>query len=229
MIRLLLIETSSSLCSVALSEGDRIVGLREQAGRVHAAMTAPFIQELLDGQGLRVGDCDAVAVSMGPGSYTGLRVGASTAKGLCFAADIPLIAVGTLEALAWQARDEGLLPPDARRIIPMQDARRMEVYTAAFSPDVTPLEPVSAQVIGPDSFAAERAEGGVLFIGDGVEKCRGTLQGPGVHFAPQPPRAASLLHPALLRYEKKQFEDVAYFEPFYLKDFVATVSRKNLF
>ena len=129
MERFILIDTSTALCSTALAEDGVIVATRS-CEREHSAHTAPFVKEMLDERGLSVRDCSAVGVSMGPGSFTGLRVGVSTAKGLCFGADLPLIAVGSLDTLVWQARDRGLLPEGCVAVVPMIDARRMEVYTA---------------------------------------------------------------------------------------------------
>ena len=135
MENLILIETSTELCSTAMASDGKIVSYRESdTPRSHASMTAVFADEMLKETGLNVRDCSAVCVSMGPGSYTGLRVGVSTAKGLCFGAGIPLIAVGTLDTLVWQAIGT-VLPEGCRYIVPMIDARRMEVYTAIFSPD----------------------------------------------------------------------------------------------
>ena len=230
MERLLLIETSTSLCSPALAEDGKIVSFRESGEpRAHASMTAVFVQEMLQERGLRVQDCDAVCVGMGPGSYTGLRVGVSTAKGLCFGAQVPLVAVGTLDTLAAQACGEGLLPEGCRWIVPMVDARRMEVYTAVFSPAGERVTEVESRIIDAESFARERSEGPVLFIGDGAGKCEGVLGGPDAHFVQCFPKAAAMLRPALERFHAKRFEDIAYFEPFYLKQFMTTTSRKRLF
>lgn len=228
--RILLIETSTSLCSVALAEDGRITAARESGEpRAHAALTAPFVQQVLAERGLHAADLDAVCVSAGPGSYTGLRVGVSTAKGVCFAAGVPLLSVGTLDILVAQAAADGLLPADCRYVIPMVDARRMEVYTAVFTPDGRRLTEVEPRIIDAESFRQERAEGPVLFIGDGAGKCGEALAGPDAHFVQVCPRAAAMLVPALREFEAGNFRDVAYFEPFYLKDFVATVSRKKLF
>ena len=191
-------------------------------------MTAPFVREMLDELGLKADDCDAVCVSAGPGSYTGLRVGSSTAKGLCFASGKPLLAVGTLELLAWQALEDGLLPDGCRYVIPMIDARRMEVYTAVFSPDMKKLGDTKPLIVGPDSFAEQLEEGPVLFIGDGAEKCSGLITSPNAHFVQTCPRASAMLRPALREFEARNFRDTAYFEPFYLKQFQATVSRKKI-
>ena len=228
MSRIILIETSTSLCSVALAVDGRIAGKMESTEpRAHASMTAPYVAKVLEEQGLAVKDCDAVCVSAGPGSYTGLRVGSSTAKGLCFAAGIPLLAVSTLEILVRQAIEGNLLPEGCKYIIPMIDARRMEVYTAVYSADGKQLGEVEAKVVDAGSFAQQRAEGPVLFIGDGAMKCADLM--PESTFVQANPRAEAMLVPALREYEEKRFKDTAYFEPFYLKDFVATVSRKKLF
>lgn len=316
MARIILIETSTALCSVALAEDGRIVAYKEsETPRAQASLTAPFVKDLLDERGLGVRDCDAVCVSKGPGSYTGLRVGVSTAKGLCFGAGIPLIAVGTLDTLVYQAADSSLLsvaPKDLpsgtsdssvtsvtpgtpvtsgtsnpfasgfRYIVPMVDARRMEVYTAVFTPDGRQLTDTRPQVIdslsqiigtpspslqsspsgfssdltastfnlssedkpvahdphfstglpgSPESisFADLLAEGPVLFIGDGAGKCREVLAHPNAHFAQCCPKASAMLRPAFAAWDARRFEDTAYFEPFYLKDFIATVPRKKLF
>ncbi len=246
MARIILIETSTALCSVALAEDGRIVAYKEsETPRAQASLTAPFVKDLLDERGLGVRDCDAVCVSKGPGSYTGLRVGVSTAKGLCFGAGIPLIAVGTLDTLVYQAADSSLLSDDCRFIVPMVDARRMEVYTAVFTPDgrqLTETRPQVieslSQIIGTPSlsdshegisFADLLAEGQVLFIGDGAGKCREVLAHPNAHFAQCCPKASAMLHPAFAAWDARRFEDTAYFEPFYLKDFIATVPRKKFF
>lgn len=230
MERIILIETATALCSAALAEDGKIVAYRESSEpRAHASLTAVFIKEILDERNIGAKDCDAVCVSMGPGSYTGLRVGVSTAKGLCFGAGIPLLAVGTLDILARQAIEEGMLPDGCRYIVPMIDARRMEVYTAIFSPDGKQLTGTEARIIDADSFGQQLAEGPVLFIGDAAEKCRTAITHPNAHFIQCCPKASSMLIPAMMEYKEKRFKDVAYFEPFYLKNFVATVSRKKLF
>lgn len=228
MERFILIETSTALCTTALAEDGVIVATRS-CEREHSAHTAPFVKEMLDERGLSVRDCSAVGVSMGPGSFTGLRVGVSTAKGLCFGAGLPLIAVGSLDTLVWQARDRGLLPEGCVAVIPMIDARRMEVYTAIYSPEAKQLTPIQPQIVETGSYDAWLEKGPILFIGDGAEKCRETLAHPNAYFVGCHPEAASMLHPVQQAWTVRRFEDVAYFEPFYLKDFVATVSRKKLF
>lgn len=229
MERIILIETSTSLCSTALSEDGKVVSKRESTEpRAHASKTAPFVKEMLDERGLTVGDCSAVCVSKGPGSYTGLRVGVSTAKGLCFGAKLPLISVGTLDTLVWQAIGEGLLPDGCRYVVPMIDARRMEVYTGIFTPDGRQVSPTVAQVVDAHTFDAQLSEGPVLFIGDGAGKCQDVLQSANAHFVQCCPKAEAMLHPAVEAFKAGKFEDVAYFEPFYLKEFIATVSKKKI-
>jgi len=223
MARILLLETSAATLSVALAEDGKVVQERVcTEPRQQASLAAPLVKEVLDAAGLTVAVCDAVCVSKGPGSYTGLRVGVSTAKGLCFGAGIPLLSVGTLDILAHSAAFAG-------KIVPMIDARRMEVYTAVFSPEGKQLTEVEAKVIGPDSFADELAAGPMLFIGDGALKCKDVLTSPNAFFRQADPLASAMAPLAEAAWQEKRFEDVAYFEPFYLKDFIATVSRKNLF
>mgnify|MGYP003306967026 CR=1 FL=1 len=223
MERIILIETSTALCSVALAEDGAIVDYRESsAPKAHASLTAVFIQDMLSERGLSISDCDAVCVSMGPGSYTGLRVGVSTAKGLCFGSGKPLLAVGTLDTLVAQADS------DARFIIPMVDARRMEVYTAVFENGIQ-LTETAPVIIDENSFAEYLEQGPCLFIGDGAGKCADVIRHPNARFLQCWPKASSMLAPAMKAYKEKRFEDVAYFEPFYLKEFVATVSKKKLF
>ena len=223
MEKIILIETSTALCSVALAEDGAITAYRESSAvKAHASLTAVFVQEVLQERGLKLEDCDAVCVSMGPGSYTGLRVGVSTAKGLCFGSGKPLIAVGTLDTLVAQAED------DAKYIVPMIDARRMEVYSAVFE-DGKQITETSPAIIDENSFAEYLEQGAVLFIGDGAGKCADVITHPNARFCQCHPKASAMLAPALKAYKEKRFEDVAYFEPFYLKEFVATVSKKKLF
>lgn len=239
MARLILIETAASMLSTAIVEDGRIIcSLESEEPRSQAAMTAPFVKQMLDQAGLSARDCDAVCVSKGPGSYTGLRVGVSTAKGIAFGAGIPLIGIGTLDILVQQgitAAQTILAPQGAREgsfeyIVPLIDARRMEVYTAVYDGTGKRLTEVAPRIIDSQSFASEIGPSAtVLFIGDAADKCREPLSREGVHFLQTFPKASAMAPLATAAYEKKQFEDVAYFEPFYLKDFIATVSRKKLF
>ncbi|MBO4469687.1 MAG: tRNA (adenosine(37)-N6)-threonylcarbamoyltransferase complex dimerization subunit type 1 TsaB [Bacteroidales bacterium] len=243
--RIILIETSASLCSVALAEDGVVLAVRESAGgREHAALTAPFVSEVLAELGLKVADCAAVCLSAGPGSYTGLRVGSSTAKGLCFGAGIPLISVSTPDIIVQKALAGGLVPDGCTAIVPMIDARRMEVYSAVYSPSGERLTEIAPVVVeGPSAFdtltwredlKGKReglpfdAGGKILLVGDGALKCREVLADPDYVFVELVADAASMAPLAFKKLEAREFENTAYFEPFYLKDFVATVSRKKL-
>ena len=233
---IILIETSTVLCSVALVENGQITAYRESsAPKAHASLTAVFIQEMLDERGLALSQCDAVCVSKGPGSYTGLRVGVSTAKGLCFGSKKPLLAVGTLDTLVAQAQmadqaGHDVIPDmiwDPKFIIPMIDARRMEVYTAVFE-NGRQITGTAPAIIDENSFAEYLAQGPCLFIGDGADKCADVIKHPNARFCQCQPKASAMLEPALAALHAGNFQDVAYFEPFYLKEFVATVSKKKL-
>ena len=252
MDNILLIETSTALCSVALAQDGAITSYRESsAPKAHASLTAVFIQEMLAERGLTLADCDAICVSKGPGSYTGLRVGVSTAKGLCFGSGKPLLAVGTLDTLVAQANSvissevTPVIPSEVegstfRYIIPMIDARRMEVYTAVFEKAVMPNEAETSatymqitetapMIIDETSFAEYLEQGPCLFIGDGAGKCADVIKHPNAQFCQCWPKASAMLEPAMAALRAADFKDVAYFEPFYLKEFVATVSKKKLF
>lgn len=242
MQRIILIETSTALCSAAIAENGAVTAYRESsAPKAHASLTSVFIDEMLRERGLTIADCDAVCVSMGPGSYTGLRVGVSTAKGLCFGSGKPLLAVGTLDTLVAQAQmadqvghdgytNTGIpdLIGDPRFIIPMIDARRMEVYTAVFE-NGTQITETAPAIIDENSFAEYLEQGPCLFIGDGAGKCADVLKDPNAYFCQCWPKASAMLSPALAALNAGRIQDVAYFEPFYLKEFVATVSKKKLF
>jgi tRNA threonylcarbamoyladenosine biosynthesis protein TsaB len=197
------------------------MALRENAeGMQHAKLLAVFIEEILLEQRLNINQLDAVSVSEGPGSYTGLRVGVSTAKGLCYGAHKPLIAVGSLQSLAMLAIARQLLPAPDACIIPMIDARRMEVYTAQFSSAGERLSPIEAKIIDAAGFADILEKQPVLFIGDGAEKCKDVIIHPHAYFVPLQASASGMILPALSAFVQQQFVDTAYFEPFYLKDFV---------
>lgn len=225
--RIILIETSTALCSAAIAEAGEIICYRESdAMRSHASLTALFVDEMLKEKGLAPKDCDAVCVSLGPGSYTGLRVGVSTAKGLCFGSGIPLLAVGTLDILAAQALEDASISGNCDYIIPMIDARRMEVYTAVYDREGRRLSEVEAKIIDSDSFSG--LQGRKLFIGDGALKCEGVIPGDN-SFIQCFPKASGMKKIAREAFLRGDFQDVAYLEPFYLKEFVATVSKKKLF
>lgn len=226
----LMLETSTAACSAALSCDGRILARRyTEEPRSHARVTASFVSGMLEETGLRPQRLAAVSVSKGPGSYTGLRVGVSTAKGICFGAGIPLIGIGTLEILA-----EAALPHAEKDslIVPMVDARRMEVYTARFAGDGTRLSETEAVVLDANSFREEFSRyGRLIFVGDGAAKFRDVLD-PALAgrslFLEAFPKADDMARLTAGAYAAEKFEDVAYFEPFYLKEFVAGVSRKSV-
>lgn len=227
---ILQIETATTVCSVALAKDGRTIALKQVEQRnIHAEVITVFIEELLVETRARYADIDAIAVSCGPGSYTGLRIGISTAKGLCFALDKPLIAVETLESMAQGVIDDTTilstfnLQPSTLLLSPMIDARRMEVYTAIFNTKGENTVPTAAEIIDENSFADLLKEKPILFFGDGAEKCREVLgNNPNAHFLPGfTNSAAHLTKKAAEKFANKDFEDVAYFEPFYLKDFIA--------
>ena len=234
MALILLIETGTDICSVGIARDGELLSLRESdEGRDHAKKVACFVDELLRETGVQPDELDAVAVGMGPGSYTGLRIGVSFAKGLCYGLEKPLIAIGSLDALAAVAREDyeaGILDIDAwegARLCPMVDARRMEVYTQIFDTQGAPLTEVSAEVIGEESFLEFRHKEGqpLVIFGNGAAKCRELL--PDAHWVQVAPSARGLARPAQEAFDAGKFEDVAYFEPFYLKDFIVIPSKKR--
>ena len=226
--KILMIETSTECCSVALSDGAQIVAARiNETPRQHASQLAPYIREVLQEAGLTAGDLDAVAVSEGPGSYTGLRVGVSTAKGICYGLGKPLIAVPTLEILLAEARSMEQCA-GADYFGPMLDARRMEVYQAVYDASGKCIEEVSAKVLDQDSYRDLLAAGKVVFIGTGAGKYSEAFPHPDGIYVPCVPKSSYMASAALAAFEAGRFEDVAYFEPFYLKEFVAVVKKNPI-
>jgi tRNA threonylcarbamoyladenosine biosynthesis protein TsaB len=234
------IETGTAVCSAALSRNEALLALKEnEEGRAHAQCLAVYIDELMHEQHLSIHDLDAVAVSEGPGSYTGLRVGVSTAKGICFGANKPLIAINSLQSLvfSWQSSVNSTNQQNSRQspvsshqllVIPMIDARRMEVYTAVFNAAGEQLSEIEAKIIDENSFSDLVKDHQIVFIGDGAEKCKNILSHPNAHFPPIHASATGMIKPAVAAFQAKKFVDTAYFEPFYLKDFVAIPSKKNI-
>lgn len=228
---ILLLETATDSCSVALTDGTETIAEKYiNQPKAHASLLAKYIEEILQENNLTVASCSAVAVSKGPGSYTGLRVGVSCAKGLCYGAEIPLISVCTLATIAQMAIDNKLYTQEGDfLIIPMIDARRMEVYTANFNSKGEQLTPVEAKILDENSYSQELAAGPVLFTGNGAEKFRELVgDNPNAFFAPQQPHASGMRIIANDKLQKDEVEDIAYFEPFYLKDFVAGKPKKLL-
>ena len=228
---ILLLETATDSCSVALADNTEIIAEKYiNQPKAHASLLARYISDILEENNITMADCSAVAVSKGPGSYTGLRVGVSCAKGLCYGASKPLISVCTLATIAQGAIDNNLFAGEGNyTIVPMIDARRMEVYTANFNSKGEQLTKVEAKILDETSYAELLAAGPVLFTGNGAEKFMELVgNNPNAHFAPQQPHASSMRIIAAEKLEKGEFEDNAYFEPFYLKDFVAGKPKKLL-
>jgi len=229
MALILHIETSTEVCSVALSrDGDILFSKVEKEGPSHAALIGPFIDDALkvaESMDLKL---DAVSVSSGPGSFTGLRIGVSIAKGICYALSIPLIAIPTLDLLADMCRRTVELPENAF-VRPVLDARRMEVYTGLFGKDGSCLEPANAIVIHENSFEKELSEELLFFAGNGASKLRKMIHSENARFIEDmSPLAEAMMPLAEKVFSESGFVDVAYFEPFYLKEFNATVSKKSV-
>ena len=224
---ILSIETSTDVCSVALSDSGRtLMSLEYEGAPQHAARLAPMIQDLMAKASLNYRDLDAVAVSSGPGSYTGLRIGASTAKGIAYAAGLKLIAVPTLSIMARAMFDAD---PECRIVCPMIDARRMEVYAAIIGRDGQIITPTAAVVVDGESFGTELAHNEITFGGNGADKCREVITSPNAHFMSGiRPLARDMAQLAYDRLQAGQFESIAYFEPFYLKEFVATTPKNKV-
>ena len=222
MAVLLCIETATTNCSVSVAIDGKTIGQKESAGSYsHAEKLHLFISEVMESASLGLKDLDAVAISKGPGSYTGLRIGVSAAKGLCFSLNIPLISVPTLTALAKQIHAN-----ENEWTVPMIDARRMEVYSAVFDHLGKQIRETQAEILNESSFSNYLEKGKVHFIGNGVEKFR-TLQphSNAVFWDGKLPSAKEMCSIAEEKFNKNDFEDVAYFEPFYLKDFVGGGGR----
>lgn len=217
---ILSLETSTDVCSVALHDSNDLLAeavLREP--QAHASRLAPLIEQVAASSGIDFKKLDGIAVTSGPGSYTGLRIGTSTAKGLCYGLDIPLITVGTLELMAFQ--ESGVNTANAL-LCPMIDARRMEVYCLVTDPGLRMIEPVSARVVDEATFAELLNDNQVLFFGNGAAKCRSVIKHINAIFLDDVvPLARSLGEIAQKKFAANEFEDLIGFKPFYLKEFVA--------
>lgn len=224
MINILCLETATTNCSVSISSNGKVVALKESndEGYSHSENLHSFIEEALNSASLSFLDLHAVAVSKGPGSYTGLRIGVSAAKGLCFSLNIPLISLSTLEVLAYQATiEEGF-------IVPMLDARRNEVYAAVFNAEKELVKDTWAEILEEDSFGEYLTKAKVHFIGNSNQKASKIIMHANAIFAEveQFPSAKEMAQLAFAKHKISDFEDVAYFEPYYLKDFVAIKSKR---
>ncbi len=224
MAYILNIETATKNCSVSLGKDERVIDVMEYAGESysHAEKLHVFIERILSQNSLRPSDLKAVAVSMGPGSYTGLRIGVSAAKGLAYSLDIPLIAVSTLETLARKVNNAN------GYIVPVIDARRMEVYSAVFDSQYRLLRDVQADLLENNPFEKYLNEKPVIFVGDAVPKMKNVLKHKNAIFSDiRYPSAKQMHNIAYQKFIKKDFENTAYFEPFYLKDFIVTTKIRR--
>jgi len=221
---LLFLETATEICSVSLSKGDAIIAsICSHKGNSHTEHLFPFIEEVLEKSKCSISEIDGVVLSKGPGSYTGLRIGASAAKGICYALNVPLIGVSTLQSIVFGAINQ---LKNKKNIIycPMIDARRMEVYTAFYNETGEAINNVENKIIDENSFTLELNNNIIYFCGNGISKCKSILQHQNAHFIDLPLTAQNMLLPALVKYNHKQYEDVAYFEPFYQKEYLAKKS-----
>lgn len=219
------IETSTTNCSVSIADKGQLIVLKELNSKdySHAEQLHLFIEEVIEEAGIHKEDLSAIAVSKGPGSYTGLRIGVSAAKGLCFALDLPLISVSTLQALAKQVTAK-----DNELIVALLDARRDEVYTATYDREFQTKSPVEAKIVEADSFDVLNTSAKVYFIGPGAEKCKRIASiSNGIYIPDAVPSSNEMSALSWDKFQKEDFEDVAYFEPFYLKDFVVTTKKKK--
>ena len=225
------LETATNLCSVALIDNAGLVSLRESNElKSHASLLTVFAEEILKNQGMEAGDLDAVAVSKGPGSYTGLRIGVSVAKGIAYGASIPLIGVETTLSMFWGMKQnipESEINPFL--FCPMLDARRMEVYYAIYNSTGEKIKDISAEVVTEDLFTDIPESQRIIFFGDGATKCKDIINHKNAIFAEDFRISAAHMHkPVFQAFNEGRYEDVAYFEPLYLKDFITSIPRKNI-
>ncbi len=234
MALILNLESSTEVCSVALSSGSKLVDIEENTeGLNHSELLTVYVEKILKRNNLASKDIDAVAVSKGPGSYTGLRIGISAAKGFCYSAEIPLIAISTLDSLAGYVskhpHEFGITIDSSTLFCPMIDAKRMEVYSAVYDYSGKMSHPISANIIKEGSFSELLNNSHIIFFGNGAAKCSKVITHPNAVFAgPEKASAKFMINIAEDLYNKKAFEDVAYFEPFYLKDFIATIPKNKI-
>ena len=229
------LDTSTQICSVAIASEGKLLGSRENhEDKSHSRKLSIFIQELLSEHDLNTSGLDAIAVSKGPGSYTGLRIGVSTAKGIAYGSNIPLIGIDTLDALvsgALQNQEiKNILERDGSTLLcPMIDARRMEVYTALYASSGKSIEEVSARIIEETTYLETLENKKIIFFGNGAAKCRSKINHSNAVFVDTIETSAiNMVHLAEKLWKQKKFEDLAYFEPFYLKDFIATIPKNKI-
>lgn len=224
------IDTSTNVCSVAVSQdGACIFDKEDHSGPNHAERLGAFVDEALSFIDNHAIPLDVVAVSCGPGSYTGLRIGVSMAKGICYGRDVKLLAVPTLELLCVPVLLREMVTDDDALLCPMLDARRMEVYAQLFTRSLCEVRPIQADVVDADTYREYLDKHPVYFFGNGAMKCKEVIDHPNAHFIEGIEALAKNMLPlAERRMAREEFEDVAYFVPFYLKDFVAKQPRKLL-
>ena len=224
---ILCLETSTKACSVALGQNGKVRAVKESLDEKysHAENLTLYIEEVCCQANIRLQDVDAIAVSKGPGSFTGLRIGVSTAKGLCYALDKPLIAINSLEAMV-VGQISNLKSQISNLFCPMIDARRMEVYCAVYDEQGNEIKKTSAEIIDENSFSDLLPKHKIYFFGDGATKCKSKISHPNAIFIEEVNPSAKFMIPIAEKcFSEKKFEDVAYFEPFYLKDFVDSKTR----
>ncbi len=222
---ILCIETATSVCSVAIAENQQAVLVKETSSKnAHSGMLTVLIEESMKEAGMKFSELNAVAVSKGPGSYTGLRIGVSVAKGLCYSLDIPLLSVDTLQAMAFGMAKN--YPGVPALYCPMIDARRMEVYCSLFDQENRQIRETKAEIIDKDSFSEYLNRESVWFFGDGADKCKNMITHSNAKFEDDfNPSAKYMVSMAWDKFQNKQVEDAAYFEPFYLKDFIPGIPK----
>ena len=234
MALLLNLESSTEVCSVSLAENGQLVDFIESdEGQNHARLLSVFAEDLMSRNGLLFSQLKAVSISKGPGSYTGLRIGVSLAKGICFANQIPLIAISPLKSMSAHVSSNleqyAIQPASDLLFCPMIDARRMEVYTAIYDRDNREVEPVAAKIVDSSTFQPYLEKHSIVFFGNGAAKCKSRIDHRNALFISDIKTSAQFMCAlAQKAYENNEFEDVAYFEPFYLKDFIAGIPKKNI-
>ena len=234
MPTILLLETATEVCSAAISQNGKVIALKEHSGgNSHSELLTLFVDEMLSELAISPSSLTAVCVSKGPGSYTGLRIGVSVAKGLCYALGIPLIAINTLEAqatfVASNSESFGVKIDSNTLLCPMTDARRMEVYTALFDSQAIQLTEIEAKIIDSSSFEAQLKEHPMVFFGNGADKCKAAISSENALFIDGFQASARFMSDLAEHcWSQNKFENVAYFEPFYLKNFLATIPKNKI-
>lgn len=224
MALILSLETSTTVCSVALhKQGVLLDTLEDHTPNSHSALLTVLVENILKKQKLEVNELDAIAVSIGPGSYTGLRIGASVAKGLAYGAEIPVIAIPTLKVIASALLESGNEIDDSALICPMIDARRMEVYSALYSQNLEIIKEIKPEIIDEHSYKDILKDNKIYFCGNGAEKCKEIINNENSFFIDDIFASAKMMGDlAYKKFQNNEFENVAYFEPFYLKNAVVT-------